>query len=89
MVFNHRAGAPYVQPTWSLCAEVFLYLLLLLMVCFIPRRHIFKAKVAAAANQPHPENLDRYRGRRPDRGFLIAAYMLPVCRMDGFPCSAG
>jgi peptidoglycan/LPS O-acetylase OafA/YrhL len=79
MVLHHRAGAPFVQPTWSLCAEVFLYVLLLLFVCFIPRRHVLKAMAGAAVTSLVLRAYIAVSG-----GDLFAAYMLPVCRMDAF-----
>jgi peptidoglycan/LPS O-acetylase OafA/YrhL len=79
MVFNHRAGAPFVQPAWSLCAEVFLYVLLLLMVCFIPKGRVPWAMAAAAATSLVLRARIGLSG-----GDLIEAYMLPVCRMDAF-----
>jgi peptidoglycan/LPS O-acetylase OafA/YrhL len=79
MVLNHRAGAPFVQPTWSLCAEVFLYVLLLLMVCFIPKRRVLMAMAAAAVTSLVLRVYIAVSG-----GDLFAAYMLPVCRMDAF-----
>jgi peptidoglycan/LPS O-acetylase OafA/YrhL len=79
MVANHEAGAPFVQPTWSLCAEEFLYVLILFMVCFIPSRHLIKAMAAAAATslilRIHTVMTD---------GNLVGAYLLPPYRMDGF-----
>ena len=79
MVYNHRAGAPFVQPTWSLCADEFLYVLLLLIVCFVPRRHVLKAMAAAAA-----VSVVLRIHTVVSWGNLIGAFMLPVCRMDGF-----
>jgi peptidoglycan/LPS O-acetylase OafA/YrhL len=79
MVYNHRAGAPFVQPTWSLCAEVFLYVVLLFIVCFVPKRHVLKAMAAVAASSLVLRATIAAAG-----GDLYGASMLPVCRMDGF-----
>jgi peptidoglycan/LPS O-acetylase OafA/YrhL len=52
--------------------------LLLLIVCFVPRRHVLKAMAAAAASvilRIHTVV---------SGGNLVGAFMLPVCRMDGF-----
>jgi peptidoglycan/LPS O-acetylase OafA/YrhL len=78
-VFHQRAGAQFVQPTWSLCAEVFLYVLMFLIVCFVPRKHVLKAMAACAAVSVGLRAYAVASG-----GDLIGAFMLPVYRMDGF-----
>jgi peptidoglycan/LPS O-acetylase OafA/YrhL len=83
MVLNHRAGAPFVQPTWSLCAEVFLYVLLWAIVCFIPKRHVLKAMAAAAAASVALRLFTVMTGGDP-----YGAFMFPPCRMDGFMLGA-
>ena len=79
MVLHHRAGAPFVQPTWSLCSEVFLYLLLWAIVCLVPGRHVLKAMAAAAAASLALRIYTVMTG-----GDLYGAFMFPPCRMDGF-----
>lgn len=79
MVAHHRAGAGFVGPTWSLCAEEFLYIIILLMVCFIPSRHLIKAMAATALTSLALRIHTVVTG-----GNLVGAYLLPTCRMDGF-----
>jgi peptidoglycan/LPS O-acetylase OafA/YrhL len=87
MVFHHRAGAPFVEPTWSLCAEVFLYVVLLLMVCIIPRERVAIAMAAAAVTSILLRVAVAVTGGDSIEA-NIEAYMLPVCRMDAFMLGA-
>ena len=79
IVFHKRAGAPFVQPTWSLCAEEFLYVLIFLIIAFVPKRHVLKVMAAVAATSIGLRIYTVLTG-----GDLIGAFMLPVYRMDGF-----
>jgi peptidoglycan/LPS O-acetylase OafA/YrhL len=79
MVFHQRAGAPFLQPTWSLCAEEFLYILIFLIICFVPQRHVLKAMAMSAVLSV---GLRIYTVL--SAGDLVGAFMLPVYRMDGF-----
>lgn len=79
MALHQRGGAEFVDASWSLCAEVFLYALSLAIICVVTDKGRIRAMVAAAAFSLaarvcivlFTEN-------------LLAAYLLPVCRMDGF-----
>jgi peptidoglycan/LPS O-acetylase OafA/YrhL len=78
-VLHHRAGADYVNVTWSLCAEVQFYAAACVLVLALrprPRIAVLGALVVVAY-------LARvyYVFRANDQA---AAYLLPVCRMDGF-----
>ena len=79
MVASHRSGAPFVQPTWSLCAEVFLYAVAFVVVICAPKKHLVKI-VAALAVVSLASRLYIVA----IHGDLYAAYLLPICRMDGF-----
>jgi len=79
MALRQRSGAEFVDASWSLCAEVFLYALLFLIVYLLPGRHRVKAMAAAVA----VSYLCRLYVVLGTHNFL-AAYLLPVCRMDGF-----
>ena len=72
-----------MQPTWSLCAEEFLYIVILLMVCFIPQRHLLKAMATAAIISVVLRIYTVISG-----GNLVGAYLLPPWRMDGFMLGA-
>jgi len=79
MVLRQRGGAEFVDASWSLCAEVFLYALSFLIVCFVPKRNRIMAMMAAvAASYFIRLSVVMFTGN------LLAAYLLPVCRMDGF-----
>jgi peptidoglycan/LPS O-acetylase OafA/YrhL len=78
VIHQHR-GADYVNVTWSLCAEVFFYGMAFLLVLFVPSRKRIRALVALVALS--------YLARvyfAIARNDLAAAYLFPVCRMDGF-----
>ncbi len=78
-VMHQRAGADYVNVTWSLCDEVFLYVIAFFVVLWIPARHRIKALVGLI--------LSSYLARVYCvfvENDLAAAYLLPFCRMDGF-----
>jgi peptidoglycan/LPS O-acetylase OafA/YrhL len=79
IVFHQRAGAPFVQPTWSLCAEEFLYVLIFLIISFVSKRHILKTMAAVATVSVGLRIFTVLSG-----GDLVGAFMLPVYRMDGF-----
>jgi peptidoglycan/LPS O-acetylase OafA/YrhL len=78
-VLHQRAGADYVNVTWSLCAEVQFYAAAcVLVLAFRPRRRI--AVLATLVAVAYLARL-YYVYLRNDQA---AAYLLPVCRMDGF-----
>lgn len=79
MALHQRGGAEFVDASWSLCAEVFLYGLSFLIVCFAPRGIRIRAMLAAVAVSFACRVLVVMF-----TGNLLAAYLLPVCRMDGF-----
>jgi peptidoglycan/LPS O-acetylase OafA/YrhL len=79
MALRQRGGAEFVDASWSLCAEVFLYALSFLIVRFLSKGNRMKAMLAAVAAS--------YAARLAIlmfTGNLLAAYLLPVCRMDSF-----
>ncbi len=79
MAFHQRAGAEFVDASWSLCAEVFLYGLAFIMVCLTSKKNRTKAMAAVGVVS--------YAIRLYVVFFttnLLAAYLMPVCRMDGF-----
>jgi peptidoglycan/LPS O-acetylase OafA/YrhL len=78
-VNHHRAGADYMNVTWSLCAEVQFYVAAaVLVLAFRPR-----TRIAALTTLVVVAYLARVYCvfRANDQA---AAYLLPVCRMDGF-----
>jgi peptidoglycan/LPS O-acetylase OafA/YrhL len=78
-VAHQRAGADYMNVTWSLCAEVFFYGLAFLMVLVVPRARRIPVLGALV--------LASYACRIYfvfAAGDQAAAYLIPVCRMDGF-----
>jgi peptidoglycan/LPS O-acetylase OafA/YrhL len=79
MVANHRIGAPFVLPSWSLCTEVFLYVLLFLIVCFISKKHLVNAMAVVAVISCLIRVLIVSESNN-----LPAVYYLPISRMDGF-----
>jgi peptidoglycan/LPS O-acetylase OafA/YrhL len=79
MVRNHNPGAGYVYASWSLCAEVFLYILSFLMVVLITRKHLMKAMAAVALISCIIRIHTVVTG-----GNLVGAWLLPTSRMDGF-----
>jgi peptidoglycan/LPS O-acetylase OafA/YrhL len=79
MAFQHRAGAGFVDASWSLCAEVFLYVLSFIIVCLASRRHQIKAMMAVVAASYCARLYVVFLTHN-----FLAAYLLPVCRMDGF-----
>jgi peptidoglycan/LPS O-acetylase OafA/YrhL len=79
MALRQRGGAEFVDASWSLCAEVFLYALAFVIVCFAPNRNRIKAMVAAAAVSFACRLFVVFFTDN-----FLAAYLLPVCRMDGF-----
>lgn len=78
-VVHQRRGSDYMNVTWSLCAEVFFYIIAFLIVAWVPARRRIRALAVLV--------LVCYLSRiffvfvRND---LAAAYILPICRMDGF-----
>jgi peptidoglycan/LPS O-acetylase OafA/YrhL len=79
MAVHQRGGAEFADASWSLCAEVFLYLLAFLIFRFVSNRNRIKAMITVVAVS--------YAARLYVvlfTGNLLAAYLLPVCRMDGF-----
>jgi peptidoglycan/LPS O-acetylase OafA/YrhL len=79
MAIHQRGGAEFVDASWSLCAEVFLYALSFLIICLAPRRTWIRAMAATvAASFACRLFIVMFTGN------LLAAYLLPVCRMDGF-----
>lgn len=79
MAFCQRSGAGFVDASWSLCAEVFLYALSFLIICFALERNRMRAMEALIALSLASR---LYIVLFTDN--LLAAYLLPVCRMDGF-----
>ena len=78
-VIHQRAGAGYVNVTWSLCDEIFFYVIAFFVILWIRARlriatllglivftYLCRVFCVFVAND------------------LAAAYLLPVCRMDGF-----
>ena len=81
MAFHHKQGAAYLISSWSLCAEVFLYILSFFIVYFVPGKRLVKALITVAVIS----YLARlYIAVTRDGLDLIAANLLPFCRMDGF-----
>lgn len=79
MAIWQRSGASFVVPSWSLCAEVFLYALSFVVIGMASNRNRIKAMltlvaVSYAARLYVVFMTDNY----------MAASLLPVCRMDGF-----
>jgi len=79
MVSHHERGAGFVFVSWSLCAEVFFYLVSFVLVCLVPKRHLIKAMIGMALAS---FILRIYTAVI--EGNLSAAYLLPTCRLDGF-----
>jgi peptidoglycan/LPS O-acetylase OafA/YrhL len=79
MAFHQRAGAEFVDASWSLCAEVFLYILSFLIVCCVSDKNRIRCMIALVMVSIVARlYVVLFTGN------LLAAYLLPVCRMDGF-----
>jgi peptidoglycan/LPS O-acetylase OafA/YrhL len=79
MAFRQRGGAEFVDASWSLCAEVFLYGLAFLIICFASNKNRIRAMaVAAAVSCACRLFVVLFTDN------FLAAYLLPLCRMDGF-----
>jgi peptidoglycan/LPS O-acetylase OafA/YrhL len=79
MAFRQRAGAGFVDVSWSLCAEVFLYGLAFVIVCLTSNRNrIWVVAAVAVISYTARLYIVLFTGN------FLAAYLLPVCRMDGF-----
>jgi peptidoglycan/LPS O-acetylase OafA/YrhL len=79
IISHHCPLPPFLIVSWSLCAEVFLYILSFLIVLCLPSRFWVKILVGMVAIS-YGFRLDIILAHQN----LIAAYDLPNCRMDGF-----
>jgi peptidoglycan/LPS O-acetylase OafA/YrhL len=77
-IHQHR-GADYVNVTWSLCAEVFFYVMAFVIVAWVPARRRIPVLVGLVALCYLSRLYFVFL-----RNDLAAAYSLPICRMDGF-----
>jgi peptidoglycan/LPS O-acetylase OafA/YrhL len=78
-VVHERAGAGYVNVTWSLCAEVLLYCVAFLVVRWVAPRGRIRVMLGLAAFSLLARAYFVFVARD-----NAAAYLLPICRMDGF-----
>ena len=78
-VAHQRRGSDYMNVTWSLCAEVMFYAAAFVIIAWIPARRRIPALAALVAACYLSRLYYVFVGRD-----LAAAYLLPVCRMDGF-----
>ena len=74
---HQRAGSEYLNVTWSLCAEVFFYVLALLLWSKGPPRVWALAMLVATSYVARLVVVFVWHNP-------VAAYLLPLCRMDGF-----
>ncbi len=74
-----KNGAQFANPTWSLCAEVYLYIVSFLIVALVPRRRWLATMVGAIGVSYLARLYVVLFTRNP-----LVALLFPVCRMDGF-----